>query len=260
MGIYFDIIRFNFLRFLAYPLEIWAAIIKRVINVGFLVVFWSIVARSSQGTINFVPLISYFLISSSVNDVISAEAQRFGKYIGDLVKHGAFNTYLIRPLSLIPYLYSSCLGERSLSLILSAIIFILGIIISPPSGVLSVALFIVFLSLAVVISLSINLMVGILHFYTPEASNFRYTISHVIKVFSGAIVPLSFFPDSFRWIVQLSPFPGMVYAPVTSLHITSLSPAVWQSLAVNAAWAVVLLAIAVMWWKKAIKHYDAVGI
>jgi len=260
MSIYLDIIRFNFLRFLTYPIEIWAAIIKRVLNTGFLILFWSIIANSSNGSIHVSSLISYFLISSAIDDIVSAQALRFGKYLGDSIKKGTINTYLIRPLSIIPYLYSSNVGERSLSLILSSITFMLGLIISPPTSLASLLFFALFLTLALAISLAFNLIIGIFYFYSPEAVNFRFTIGHIIKVFSGAIVPITFFPEGLRHLTLLSPFPGMVFAPVVSLHYTTLTNEIAQSLLINLLWAVLLLVIALAWWKKAIKNYDAIGI
>jgi ABC-2 type transport system permease protein len=260
MTIYLDIIRFNFLRFLAYPTEIWAAVIKRILSTGFLIIFWSIIARSSHNTISFVPLLSYFLISSAVNDALSAQSLQFGGYLGELIKGGRITTLLIRPLQIIPYLYSSSLGERSLGLILSSISFVIGILISPPANTFSVLLFIIFLALAAIISFAINLLVGIFYFYSPEARNFLYTFGHVIKVLSGAIVPLTFFPTHIRSIVLLSPFPGMVFTPVTALHISTLDAAIVQNLTINFIWATVLLIIALAWWKKAIRNYDAIGI
>ena len=260
MTIYLYIIRFNFLRFLAYPIEIWAAVIKRVINTGFLIIFWSIIANSSHGSISLAPLVSYFLLSSAVDDLVSAKTLYFGRYLGKAIKMGTINTYLIRPLSIIPYLYSLNLGEQSLSMILSVITFILGVAINPPSNGLSVILFLVFLTLAAAISLAFNLMIGILFFYSPEAASFRYTAGHIIKVFSGAIIPLTFFPNAIKQIVLLSPFPGMVFAPVTALHYATFNAEVAKNLAVNLIWAVLLLTVALLWWKKAIKNYDAIGM
>ncbi|MCC2631390.1 MAG: hypothetical protein K0S20_89, partial [Patescibacteria group bacterium] len=141
MGIYLDIIRFNFLRFLAYPIEIWAAIVKRGISLGFLIAFWTIVANSSNGRIDLIPLISYFLISNAINDIVSAEILRFGKSVGDTVKKGTITNYLIKPVPIVPYLYASTLGERSVSLLLSIASLIAGLILNPPASLFSVGIF-----------------------------------------------------------------------------------------------------------------------
>ena len=260
MIIYLDIIRFNFLRFLAYPTEIWAAIIKQILTTGFLLVFWSIIAKSSHGTISLTPLISYFLTAGAVDALISAQDLRFGAYIGGYIKNGSITTHLIRPLHIIPYLISSSLGERSLGLLLAIVTFCIGILIYPPSSLLSIALFLIFLGLAATISLAINVITAIFYFYSPEARGFLYSVGHVVKVFSGAIVPLTLFPQALKRIALLSPFPGMVFAPVSALHTTSLNADLLTSLAINATWAAILLTIALTWWKKAMRSYDAVGI
>jgi ABC-2 type transport system permease protein len=260
MTIYFDIIRFNFLRFLAYPTEIWAAVAKRAFGLGFLIVFWSIVAKSSHGNISLVPLISYFLVASSIDTLVSAQELRFGGFLGEYIKTGTISTYLVRPLSIIPYMISSSLGERSLGLLLAVITFIIGIAIYPPAGPLAIILFIVFLALAIVISLAINLMVGIFYFYSPEARSFLYTIGHTVKIFSGAMIPIAFFPEVLKKIVLLSPLPGMVFAPTLALHSNNLDKDTVLSLIVNTIWAISLISIALSWWKRAIRNYDAIGI
>jgi len=260
MTIYLDIIRFNFLRFLAYPIEIWAAVIKRFLDTGFLIVFWSIIAKSSHGSISLVPLISYFLLSGAINHIIAGQTLRFGKYLGNTIKMGTINTYLIRPLSIIPYLYSSSFGERSLSIGLSIIMFIIGILINPPSSVFSVVLFLVFLVLAATISFAFNLIVGIFSFYSPEALNFAHVFESIIKVLSGAIAPLTLFPANIKAFALLSPFPGMVYTPIAALQSTELNAEVAQSLMVNSIWAIALVIFALTWWNRAIRNYDAIGI
>lgn len=260
MNVYTDIIRFNFLRFLAYPIELWAAVLKRVLTVGFLLLFWSIIANSSDGAIELRPLVSYFLISSAIDDVIGVQGLRFGKYLGGSIKDGSINNYLIRPLKVIPYLYSADTGSRSLSLILSVFTFGLGIAMNPPATALSVAIFGAFMLLATLISLAFNIMIGTVYFHSPEATNFRLSFSHVLKVFSGALIPLHFFPEGLRQFVMLSPFPSMIYVPAVSLSQSGPGNLMAQSFFVGLFWAIALLAIAAAWWKKSIRSYDAVGI
>lgn len=260
MRVYWDIVRFNFLRFLTYPIEIWATVLKRLIFTGFLILFWIIVSQSSDGTLQARPLIAYFLISGGINDLIAGQSLRFARFLSYAIKNGGINSYLIRPVQIVPYLYASNLGEEGLTIILGALTVIIGIFLSPPTTFLNVIFLLLFLIFAVAISFACNLLVGTFSFYTPEASSFRYAAGHIIRVLSGAMVPLTFFPTTFRSIAMATPFAAMIYAPTNALQTSSFTSDFWHQLVISLIWAIVLPIYALWRWNTSLRNYDAVGI
>lgn len=257
---YFHVIRFTALRFLAYPHELWALALRRFVIVGLLIVFWSIVAQSSDGSIEYRPLTAYFLISSGVNDIISAQTLRLGKFMGDSIKRGTITISLIRPVNVIPYMLAINIGERSVGIALSLLSIAAGLIIHPPASLFSIAAFVFFFILAGFISLGLNIITATNYFYVPEASGIRFSIGHVIKVFSGAIVPISLFPEPLRSLVLLSPFPSLVFIPTTALQWQNLDASVLRYGLTGLFWSGLLLLIAATWWRISLRNYDAVGM
>ncbi|HEY1074399.1 MAG TPA: hypothetical protein VGE59_01720, partial [Patescibacteria group bacterium] len=241
MLVYWNIVQFNFQRFLVYPLEIGAAFLRRAIDITFLVLFWNVVSQSSGGSISAVPLVAYFLIATSVDVFTQSARLTFAKYINYAVKNGTISNYFIRPLPEIPHLYASFLGSEGLSFCIAFVTLVVGIILAHVSSILTFLAFIGFLFVAIILSFAINLLVGLLSFYTPEATGLRFTVGHVIRVFSGLIIPLSFFPDTLKAIFLFTPFPSMVFGPTSVLAGQSSSFETWMSFVVAIIWIIILL-------------------
>jgi len=260
MYLYWNIIKFNFFRFFAYPFEIIAGIAKRSLTIVFLVLFWSIIGQHSDNPIAIYDLISYFLIASAINSFVMAEYTVFGGWIGDIVKQGDLTNYLIKPISLVPYLYSTYVGKIGLRLSFSVFTLILGLLLSPPKSFISVVLFILFLFLAMLISFSFNIIVGVLAFYLTDVKGIRSSVSHFTNLLSGATAPLALFPVDLRNFVLLTPFPYMIYGPINALKTTTIDENVIREISISTGWAIVLLILAVFLWKRGIKRYEAIGI
>jgi len=225
-----------------------------MMEVTFLVAFWQITL--GKPILEIKSLVSYFLISQSISLIVMARRTEFGTELRRMVKYGLINMYLVRPMHIIPYLYSSALGNQGLSLILSVILLIVGIMINPPTSYLNILSFCLFLPIAMGISFAFNLLEGVFAFYVTETGPLAGSIRRIIEVFSGAIAPLYFFPQNITKILELSPFPSMVYGPVNSLNNGLNFMQVWVGL----FWLVVLNIIVLLLWQNAIKRYEAIGM
>jgi len=132
MRIYLNIIKFNFLRFFTYPWEIVASVLKRVVELLFLILFWSLIVKGSNGNINLTQIISYFFISMGIRDLVMSHWGPFGSEVGDEIKSGQINNLLVKPVSVIPTLYSISVGKSGMRMLLAIINLVIGIIIFPP--------------------------------------------------------------------------------------------------------------------------------
>ncbi len=260
MGIYFDLIKFNFLRFLIYPWEIISSVLKRVIEVLFLILFWTLVAKSSNGQINTAQIISYFFISMGIRDLVMSHWGPFGGELGSQIKSGYINNYLIKPISIIPTLYARALGKSGVRVILALINLLVGIIIFPPKSITSAILFIIFFVSAWWISFAYNLFQGTLYFHLTDASGTRNILNNFIRVFSGEMVPIFLFPAAFGKIIKLTPFPSMVYGPTIALTTNTITQSIFLDIIVSVFWAFLLNILVLKFWKKSIKNYEAIGI
>lgn len=260
MTVYFDIIRFSFLRFLAYPFEIIAMVLKRVFEIIFLILFWTIYIKSSGAVVSISQITAYFLIALGVADLTMARWGALSNHIGNQIKSGQISNYLIKPVSIIPTLYSISLGRNGLRLILAIINIGIGLWIMPPKTALSLLIFILFFINAWAISFAYNILEGSLFLHFTDASGIRNSLQNFIRILTGTMVPLYMFPSPLKEILRFSPFPSMVYLPANALSGTIISGNIISDLCIGFFWVVTLNFLAFSFWSYSMKKYEAVGI
>lgn len=80
---------------------------------------------------------------------------------------------------------------------------------NPPVGPGYFVLFVITLLLGLAVTVSINMLIYMLAFFTISPQGLRIFFMSIMEFFSGAIIPLPFFPDKVRQIMELLPFAAM---------------------------------------------------
>lgn len=255
-----DVAKFNALKTFAYPWDGVAFFIQRFIGLSFLAIFWFAVARSSGVALNFRQLIAYFLVATAVRDLTFASETRIGKEIMRLIKYGEISNYLIKPISTIPFLFSTYAGQMWVMIVYALAALSLGIFIAPPASWVNIAAFLVFIILAFLIAVSFNFFVAIISFHVVEASGIRNVFNHIAQILSGVLIPLTFFPATIRSVVALSPFPAVAFTPAYVLQNSLATAELLRLFAIDLAWAAGLLFLVYFFWKRSLRQYEGVGI
>jgi ABC-2 type transport system permease protein len=257
---YFDLVAFGFARLKAYPSEMVFFTLERLLAFAFLMIFWGLVQPGSAEHMSMHQISSYFLIVQGLSVLFIIRDDKLGSFFRKSIKTGDISNFLIKPVNVVLAMVATTFGNRALESTVSLLLIAAGLIVDPPQSVFSCLLFLVFCVCSALLGFSFNLLEGVLTFYTTEPSGIMNAISHIKKVFSGFWVPLVFFPSALRNIVELSPFPAMLYTPYESLHYTSFSDNVVLNLAVSIGWSLVLLIVMMFFWKKGLRKYEAIGI
>ena len=260
VSLLWHVVKFNFLKVIAYPWEWIAFFAQRIVFYSLLLIFWFAVAQSSANALNFRSLVAYFLIASSVREVTFAYQTKMGRDTMRYIQYGDLNNYLIKPVPTIPFLFFSYIGQNWMPIAYSAFAIVAGVIILPPVSIINILEFIAFLILAFMVSISFNLFVAILGFHMIEANGLRNAFNHTAEIFSGILIPMTFFPGIFRTIVMYSPFPIVAFTPAYVLQNSLKFGEVFTLFAVSLAWAAGLLFLMVRWWKWSLRKYEGVGI
>lgn len=255
-----DIIKFNLLEEFAYPLEILAFIIRKLINLGFLLLFWFVISSTNSDIFTFKQIVSYFLISEAVQDLTFTTGGRFGRDIQKKIKGGLLSNYLVKPIDTLRFLYASFVGGRTSVAMYALVTLVIGIYIFPPMDPISLLLFPISLVLTTLTGAGINIFIGIIGFYSPEAGSIKNVYVHISKIMSGALIPLTYFPVLIRNVASFTPFPVLAYFPVSILQEGGLNYDTYIKLGMSAFWAIFLLITSNICWKKAIRNYDGIGI
>ena len=236
-------------------------ILQRVVTVGLLMVFWNLVLKNTAGNSpHLTGLLSYFLIADGIGELTMATRTKFGTLLRRSIKTGQISNYLMKPLSILPAMYAHVWGERSIYNAPAIASIILGLVINPPNHWTRLSLFFVFLVLSMATAFAFNLIEGILTFWVTSPSGIMNCIVHTTRLLSGAIAPLTFFPNKLRNIVELTPFPAMVFAPINSLGILDSPISIAKSFLIAVFWASALNIVLLRLWRKGLRKYEAIGL
>lgn len=131
--------------------------------------------------------------------------------------------------------------------------------LSPPADLLHFFLFALSLILSLCVVIGFCMLVYIATFYTLSPQGLRLFLVSITELFSGALIPLPFFPDSWQAVLSVLPFAAMQNVPLRlySANLTGLQAA--QSLALQLVWLAVLLLAGEFWMRHAVHRVVVQG-
>lgn len=186
-------------------------------------------------------------------------------HIGSEISGGHLSNFLLKPLNYINYWFVRDLSGKILNLIFS--IFEVGVLwyllmpaIKLPESVLTYIFFIAACGLAVILYYLLSVSTRFVAFWMPENTWAMAFLSIVLSdIFSGSVFPLNILPAWSQIALQFTPFPYLVYFPISIFvgKITGLFAV--QILLQSLLWVVLMHAIAQYIWKKGLKVYSSEG-
>jgi ABC-2 type transport system permease protein len=105
----------------------------------------------------------------------------------------------------------------------------------------------------------INYLFGLAAFFVEYVFGFIFAKEAVLRLLSGQLIPLAFFPAGMLAVFKFLPFAGLVYTP-TMLYLGKYTAdEALLNIAVQAVWVVLLMALTQFVWHKAIKRLTIMG-
>lgn len=180
----------------------------------------------------------------------------------ELVVSGNLSQQLLQPLNPVWRFVASHVTERVVRLPL--VFLVLGgcfwmypeAIWLPRPGQLLWAM--ALLAVAFTVRFLMQYMMSMLSFWSERAAAIEELWFVVHLFLSGLIAPLDVYPESVRRFTELTPFPYLIYYPV-SLLLGHGVP-VGRALAVLAAWGSVAWLAQRYLWKRGLQRYSAMGV
>jgi len=124
----------------------------------------------------------------------------------------------------------------------------------PPPSVSAGLGYAVSLLLAWVIAVELNLVMGLIAFWTLELTGFQMMYRLIGQFCTGALIPLWFMPDAIRVIVQLLPWQAMGFLPVSIYVGEPVTGSLYTALGVQLLWIAILVGIIAWVWHKAFRN------
>lgn len=136
--------------------------------------------------------------------------------IFDSIVNGNIAYELCRPVSIYNMWFARSTATRLARAVLRCfpILIVAAFIPQPygigaPASLLHFFLFVLTLVLGLAVTVSFCLLIYVLAFFTISPQGLRMVFTSCVEFFSGAVIPLPFFPDKIRSFMELLPFASM---------------------------------------------------
>lgn len=124
----------------------------------------------------------------------------------------------------------------------------------PPASVSVGLLYLLSLVLAYLVSVLMGMVIGLVSFWTLQTWGVMAIYVYVSQFFTGALVPLTFFPPWPRQIADVLPFQAQAFIPLSIYMGHVPVREVPGTLGVQLFWVVVLFAIAWLLWQRGLRR------
>ncbi|TBL69394.1 ABC transporter permease [Paenibacillus thalictri] len=248
---YLDIIRMRFLMMLAYRVNYYSGIIIYALNIGAYYFLWKAIYGGSEtlGGMTVAQMTTYVAISWMARAFYFNNLDR---EIANEIKDGSVAIQFIRPYNYIVVKMMQGLGEGAFRFLLFSIPgMILVSLLFPvqlPSDPKVWALFLVMLFFSFLINSQINIVTGLFAFFLENNEGMMRMKRVMVDLFSGLVVPVSFFPGWAAGLLKLLPFQAITYLPGTVITGTASGESALAALGIQFVWFAVLIIPMVWLW------------
>ena len=262
MSKYFPIARGTYMVGLIYRFGFLFTILGNIVYLGVAYYLWKSIYRYSDVIrgLTFNKTFLYVGLGSAIFILLKTYADWFIHYE---IREGLIANYLTKPLDFQLYNLFANLGSLLMNLtaitiptiLLLAFVFKVKVTYGP-----GLFLFPIGLLLAFVISFSIDYFIGLMGFYSESVWGLSMTKEIIVTVFSGALIPLQFFPVVLQKILLWLPFQAIYHTPIMMLTKPDQGLNIFlPMLAVQLVWAIALFFAARLFYNQAIKVLRIAG-
>lgn len=256
MRAYWEFAARAFSRNLAYRVNVWLRVVGSLAAIVIQVEIWrALLAHGVVAGVDLPQMVTYSLLSTCAGIVLPVGMFRT---VDERLRTGNIAIDLVKPLSYPLYLAAESLGTVGFSalfvalptLVVAALFFGL----RAPASPLDLLGFAVALLLGLAVGFALGYLIALLAFWFLTTMHFEWSLGAFMKVFSGAFLPLWFFPP---WLAALGnglPFRYMNFVPVAIYLGKVPAGAVGGMLLLGLLWVAVLLGLAAWIWSRSVRR------
>lgn len=183
--------------------------------------------------------------------------------IGRNIQSGKIVLDLLKPIEYRKYLFWSYSGSFVMQFFLTFLpTFLIVAAVTHgavPFGI-NLLYFVVSVVMAVSINYSIDYIVGTICLYTESIWGINIMKQVVVLLFSGATIPIAFFPEGLKSVVMCLPFQSIYNAPLSLLLAKDTAPeAVLKVLGMQLFWSIVMMLLSKLFWKLSLRRITVNG-
>ena len=247
---YGSFFRIRFLAGLQYRAAAWAGISTQFAWGGLTLLLYAAFHRSGSANfpMTFSQLSSYIWLQQALLALFMS--WYFDNEILESVSTGGVAYELCRPCDLYTMWFVKNLAVRlsRASLRCAPILLVAAFLPAPfrlsaPANWEAALLFPLSLALGLLVIVSFSMLIYISSFYTISTLGIRVLSSSVVEFFSGAVIPLPFFPEQLQAVINLLPFASIQSTPFLIYTGHLAGQQALQSVAVQLLWLAGLLVL-----------------
>jgi ABC-2 type transport system permease protein len=228
------------------------------------VVLWgaAFAGASRIGGFDFDQTFTYFTVTLILQFFVGAFNEDY--QISEEIRNGLINQFLLKPINYFLYRLSIFSAARVVSgaLILLPLALVLPLYhdrLAFPPEAWRLALGAPALLLSALIQFTIAYCFGLLTFWFLEIQGFVILSMAVETVLGGQVFPLDLMPARLFHAAQFLPFYYQIYFPAAILTGRIGGRSAVSGLGLELAWALILLGVAQVLWRRGLRRHTAVG-
>lgn len=251
MSMYIEMIRIRFLMMLAYRTNYYSGILIYSINIGAYYFLWSAIYGGKEQ----IQGLSVIQMTTYVAVAWMARAFYFNnidREIAQEIKDGKVAIEMIRPYHYMAMKTMQGLGEGLFRLLFFSIpgMVVVGLIfpLTFSASVQVWGLFFLSLVFSFIVNTQINLLTGVVTFFLFNNAGLIRAKRVVIDLFSGLLLPISFYPLWAQDLMQYLPFQAISYIPSMIFTEGFVGNEIMLAISLQVIWSVVLIIpIQILW-------------
>lgn len=240
---YFYVYKTQILKSMAYKFDVYGNVLMQTIIMIATAFFWKALFKNAEnvGGVTVDTMLTYTVVSAMISVILTTNVE---KRITDSVRKGTIAVDMMRPVSIFKVFLAENLGNVTALLFQNLLpVFIIGsllIRVPVPADLKSGLIFPVSLVLAFTINWLLAVIFGMWAFKIIEMTALIQVKKHFLRLLSGSMIPIWFFPEWLRNILEYLPFMYIYQMPIDIYIGKYTNESLIRGLLVQLVWVVVL--------------------
>ena len=263
---YLSFFRIRFIAGLQYRAAAWAGVATQFAWGGLTILLFRAFYQSGENSfpMEFADLSTYIWLQQSL--LAMYMLWFFDNEIFETITSGSIAYELCRPCDLYTMWFVKNMAIRLSKAVLRCLPILAVAVFLPhpypmsaPAGVGAAVGALVSMVLGFLVLIAFSMLIYISAFYTVSPMGMRILASSLTEFFAGAVIPIPFFPVWLQNMMNALPFAAMQSTPFLIYTGYLEGAQVWQSIAVQLIWLVVLVGVGKLMMNHALKRVVVQG-
>lgn len=264
MNKYLKLLNLTFQEYFIYRTSFFIWQLRNFITVLTILLFWTAVYAGNNEILGYQKnqMLTYAVCMIFVKALVVSTKTAD---LPGLVKSGDLTKILIQPWQFFRYFFVRDLPDKFFNFLFAALE--VGILTSffklsllTPQDWSIILLFVFAVLIAVFLNFVISLFLSVFVFWTEETWALRFLFGVIfLELFAGAFFPLDILPIEVQKIINLTPFPYLIFFPL-KIWLGQLSTAmILNNILFSLIWLFFFWILVKKFWLKGLKNYGAYG-